>query len=460
MLSKRTVIWLTALAAAIFMAGRAMAQPAHSNLSYPTPHPTYEHGSAPFAVQYPGKDKFVQPFHPVGFEPKMDWFAPAETSTYGRGPRPNIGYFFSYERVFWSLAAPEHAPVGSEINPNIIPPGQQVSIPQFFKNGPSLYNTFINAEGAWGNRWELGYIDTDDYGWLVSVIDHVSQGQYSIDNRPAFFLGDPNGLLDGTIAFTETVSDNTLPVNAGIVPFLFDEVRLENQTYLNGAEVSRFFRARRLHSGAYFELLYGVRWFQLADTLVVEAEGTSGTTSVSYPGQNINGTAVDPVTVSFPTNILDASFWSLRTQNNLIGPQIGMRFFKQRGRWVTSASARFLAAANFQNLHMKTNLGTNTIANQAASNSNFFTDFVGIGSERSRYTTTFSPLGELRVDVAYNVTRAVGLKVGYTGMVVGNVSRASTSIDYNDPNLIGIRDNNFNEIFFVNGINFGFEINR
>lgn len=437
---KRTAIWLLAWSGLLLLAGRALAQPAHSNLSYQVPHPTYENGPAPFSDDTPGPRHPISPFHPVNFEPQFDWFAPAETSGYGRGPRPHIGYFFSYERLFWSLSSPKHAWVGSTngpFNPFIIP--------DFFPNGPSVDNSWIGATGAWGNRWEWGGIDTDDYGWLVSVLDHVSQGQFRSDWSPAIPLGDPNGILDGFVTFL------AVPVNVGQTPYMFQEIRMENQLYLNGVELTRFYRARRLHSGAYFELLYGTRWFQINDTFVATATGNgTSTETISFLG----------VTHTFPTNILDDSIWSNRAMNNLVGPQIGVRFFVQRGRWVTSVSTRFLAAANFQNIHLKTHLGNQTINNQGSINSNYRTDFRGIGSDVHRYLTTFAPLGELRVNVSWQVTRSVGLKVGYTGIVVGNVSRASNTIDYDNVNLIGILPGNNHQIFFANGLNFGVEVNR
>jgi hypothetical protein len=455
MVIKRAAIWLLACSTLVMLSARVMAQPAHSNLNYQTPQPTYENGSAPFSDDNPGPLSNLNPFHPVGFEPQFDWFAPAETSGYGRGPRPHVGYFFSYERLFWSLSAPETAFVGSTTaDPN----DPANFLDSFFPNGPTVDNSWIGANGAWGNRWEVGYVDTDDYGWLVSVIDHVSQGQYRIDNRPAMLLGDPGGILDGRATYVITNSDPavSVTVNIGALPFIFEEIRMENQTYLNGVELTRFYRARRLHSGAYFELLYGARWFQINDTFVVQAEG-NGLRNVTVNGApffNLN-----PATSTFPKNILDASFWSNRVLNNLVGPQIGVRLFRQRGRWVTSLEARFLAAANFQNAHLKTDLGTHTNANQSR-NVNLTTSFHGLGSDVHQYTTTFAPLGELRVNVSWQATRNVGLKVGYTGIVVGNISRASNRIDYDSVNLIGINSTNVNQLFFSNGVNFGVEINR
>ncbi len=309
-------------------------------------------------------------------------------------------------------------------------------VDQFFPDGPGLDNRFIHASGAWGNRWEVGYVDTDDYGWLVSVLDHISQGQYRIDQTPAFYFGDPNFLLTGG-------PSSLLQFE---LPYIFGEFRIKNILQMNGVEISRFYRARRLHSGAYFELIYGARWLQINDTFWVTGDGNgTGREAVDIGGASY----------TFSTNILDASQFSMRALNNLVGPQIGVRFFRERGRWVTSVATRFLAAANFQNLHLKANFGTDTQQNAGS----LPTNFRGLGVDNHVYTTTFSPVGELRVDVAYNVTRSVAVQAGYTGLVVGNISRASNSLNYNAVNLIGISLND-HQIFFANGLNFGITINR
>ncbi|MEX0679105.1 MAG: BBP7 family outer membrane beta-barrel protein [Pirellulales bacterium] len=446
---KRTAIWLLASIAFAGAADRVVAQPAHSNLHYQVPSPTYENGPAAFSDDVPGPRNSLSPFHPVGFEPQFDWFAPAETSGYGRGPRPHIGYFFSYERLFWSLSSPERAPVGSET-------ADPFFLGAFFSNGPTVDNSWIGATGAWGNRWEVGYTDTDDYGWLVSVLDHVSQGQYCIADNPAILFGDPGFLLTGVVSvqIPDTDPAEFIGVLVGL-PYIFSEITMQNLLRLNGVELMRFYRARQLHSGAYFELLYGARWFQIDDAFIVDATGNgtgSETASISIGGP--------ATTYTFPTNILDGSTWTNRVFNNLVGPQIGGRLFVERGRWVTSLEARFLAAANFQNVQLKTNLGDQTIINQGAINSNIATIFRGLGSKTNRYDTTFAPMGELRVNVTWQATRNVGLKIGYTGMVVGNISRASNRINYDDVNLIGISPSRFHQLFFVNGLNFGVEINR
>ena len=96
----RTAAWLLAWCALALVIPAARAQvPANSNLDYQTPNPVYEHGSAPFAESAPQSHRLLNPFHPVGFEPRWDWFGPAETSSYGNGPRTKMGYFFSFEPI-------------------------------------------------------------------------------------------------------------------------------------------------------------------------------------------------------------------------------------------------------------------------------------------------------------------------------------------------------------------------
>ncbi len=83
-----------------------------------------------------------------------------------------------------------------------------------------------------------------------------------------------------------------------------------------------------------------------------------------------------------------------------------------------------------------------------------------IGWVNNSFATTFAPVGEIRLNVAYQVTRSIALKVGYTGLVVGNVTRASNRVDYSQVKLISIAPGGTHQGLFVNGINFGVEVNR
>ena len=487
MVIKRATIWLLALAACLALARPALAQPANSNLQYQAPSPTYENGSAAFADDSPEYGHPFTPFHPVHFEPDFEMFAPAETSGYGNGPRAKVGYFGSVERVFWSISKPSTASIGSPTAQGFAP-GPSGLVDQF--NSNSADTGFLLANGAWGNRWELGYMDTDNYGWMVGILDHVSQAQYHVFNGAQVLFNDPGQLLSGFVPTLDPVTGvfvdrdinnnhifgrdgqdigvaNPNPPPATIflgnptVPAPVDTGDLvhqvpnfiwliaKNVTQINGTEVMRMYRAPRLHNGGFFELLYGARWLQVNDTFLVEGIG----------------------------GLLDNSIWSTRAQNNMVGPQIGARFWRQRGRWITSFEARFMAAANFQAVHQQAEIATliqnnPAVTQQGATSATGTSASLGsgilfpvnllspLGSINNSFATTFAPVGEIRLNVAYQVTRAVALKVGYTGIAVGNITRASNRVDYSTVKLINIAPGGIHQSLFINGINMGVEINR
>ena len=297
-------------------------------------------------------------------------------------------------------------------------------------------------------------MDNDNYGWEVSILDHICQGQFQVVDSPQITFGDPLGLLE---AFVTVPMPNTNPqqfqtFDLGQLPATFRELEMKSITTLNGVEAMRQYRAPRLHNGGYFEVSYGARFFQIDDAFSVKGFG-------NFFGQLV-GTALG-TGFTFPLNIMDQSTWGTRVQDNLVGAQIGLRWFRQQGHWLTSVEGRFMAAANFENVSQVTSLGTRANLNIRTNQSSNATElFSGLGTKTHENSTVFSPMGELRLNVSYVVTSNVNLKVGYNGLVVGNVSRASDRVDYNSPNLVGISPKSNNEIFFVNGLSFGVEVNR
>jgi hypothetical protein len=443
MLSRRTATRLFAGVIAVLLATRAaLAQvPANSNLDYPSPSQAWEDNNAPFSDANPGKIGNLWPWKPGHVGSYAQPFAPAQTSAYGNGPRPNIGWFFSYERLYWSINKPETAVLGSE---TAAAPVSNVYIPIDVPAYNSVDTSKFTANGAWGNRWEVGYVDNNNTGWMVSVLDHVQQSQYHIDNAVQMQFTDPGNLLLGSVLIDGFLFD------IGKMATIFSEVQQQNITTLNGVDASRIYRAPRLHNGGYFEVLYGPRWFQIYDAYIVNA--FNGLQSGILDRGNVEG------------NPLADSNWSSVIQNNLVGGEIGLRWFKQTGRFITSVDGRFFAAANFQNMKLKTRLGTENARHVQENNDSegvlVARQFLGLGTDQGSFITTFAPMGELRVNASYAVTAKVSLKVGYTGMVAGGIGRASNRLDYDQTKLITISDSNEHQIFFVNGLNFGVEVNR
>src|SRR5690242_13715556 len=63
----------------------------------------WAYGNAPYSNAYPDEHRAFEPFAPVGFIQKLQPFAPVDVSDYGNGPRARRGFFFSYERLDWSI---------------------------------------------------------------------------------------------------------------------------------------------------------------------------------------------------------------------------------------------------------------------------------------------------------------------------------------------------------------------
>ena len=153
-----------------------------------------------------------------------------------------------------------------------------------------------------------------------------------------------------------------------------------------------------------------------------------------------------------------------RWDNNIVGPQIGGRWFNQRGRWLWTVEGRFLAGFNFANANLKYNYGggpgpdgiIDPYFDQPGRNNPFI---VPVQSRSALEENLFSPTGELRVQATYVLTRSFSVKAGYNAIVIGNVQRASNKIDYSLPH-IRFFDEEKGETTFINGLNIGVEFNR
>ena len=198
------------------------------------------------------------------------------------------------------------------------------------------------------------------------------------------------------------------------------------------------YRLPRLHHGGIMELIYGVRFLQLQDKFL------------SQPRERL---PVIPL-ISIPWRIHSSI---CRVQNNIVGPQIGLRYAHQRGRWILTSEGRVFTAANFQNSRQDSVLATELPDRTADSEvrgqpANLTSYGARVWSSRE----TFTPGVELRIGTSYMITRAFALKVGYTAMYLGGIARAANRIDYSLP-TIGIIDGNNHQNVFINGVSVGFE---
>ena len=337
-----------------------------------------------------------------------------------------------------------------------------------------------------GNRWEFGWMD-GHWGWMASILDGVDMGDtyfYGFDDKRLDQLAAAQGTdgIDGFNSNQIVVIDGQPTVIAPIAPtpgeqavlavdglltvqvlfedpfdllvgFIdgngggiaddinndlnldendmlrlaptFDDVRVRHAANLQGVELISIRRKKPTYRGMGAEVYLGVRYLELKDTMDFLGRG---------------GILAD-------TSILT------RANNRIIGPQFGFRLTKPKGRWNFTVQGRALFGANFLNIRQDGVIADHLTPGPAG------VPFALAPSDFSNSLNDekFSPVGELRAEAAMLLTRAIKLKVGWNGLVIGGATRATNATRWRLPNM-GII--NSDEEVFIQGVNAGFEINR
>jgi hypothetical protein len=456
-------------------------------------------GSTTSALAQPGQSPVAPevfapghwtPFAPVNHEPDWRWFAPVDLSEYGCDrPDANEGFFFQYDRLIWAFTRPKKTDIGSEAAERVLVLPIASDEPP---NGTSIVyindadTKFIETEWVWGNRFEMGYV-VDDHGWLFSGSHVHTHDRILAANDAQIVFNDPLGVTFGFVdlngdfydddlnsndTFGRPIDKNgdgaaenvNLPPITGIPnsfgatdfedqtfhPVRFEQLDVANKTTMFSLELMKIWRLPRMHYGGTWEWLGGVRYLNMTDQFDL-----------------IGQESTDPAAPQAIGNIFDVLTVNSLINNHIVGPQIGARWARTRGRWTVSAEGRFTAGVNFQQACVEGSYATNEPNDFRQ---NFATGVPAIVEaslpnlkarwfDETEMDSEFAPMGELRFETQFLVTRYISLRMGYEGLVAGGTGRASRRIDWSLP-TIGVLDGRKNEAFIVNGFNFGFEINR
>lgn len=164
-----------------------------------------------------------------------------------------------------------------------------------------------------------------------------------------------------------------------------------------------------------------------------------------------------------PGSLFQVGDWETYTSNNLVGPEFGMMFEGHRGRWSWQVGGKFTAGFNWQNNiykgsnfaeatsadYLRTNFaggGLTTInvtqglvggatatvvevPNSPLINQIFPTGQINT-TNAAEHRFVFSPIGEWRFGGQFKVSQAISLNVGYTGMWLSQIARASSNTGY------------------------------
>jgi hypothetical protein len=395
----------------------------------------------------------------------MQLFAPADVSTFGGRQEPNEGYFFQFDVLYWNISRPNVTPIGYPDLTRKVYYGPTEQESRIQRN--TLFTSDFKSGFSVGNRFEFGRIQ-DGNGWLASIWQLRDQElDYYYGQADIVFNDIPFGsgqkLLQGAVG---TGTDGFAVIKD--LPVTLYNVTLSHSVDTWGGELMYIHRFLTRHEGGTFEFFAGARYLEFNDTFrVLTGSPASSPTSNPTPGTTSSlPSSVTPTVTSF----LSDSMWQTSAQNHILGPQVGLRWFKQQGRWTLASESKLMAGFNMQNIYENVTLGPNLNPGNTSTtpipNTPLWQPVV-MGPSSPTYDTftcEFSPAVELRLDAKYQITRYLNFRVGWTGFWTGGIARGDAVIDYtvngNTGKMMGIDLSRNTENLFINGINLGFDFNR
>ncbi|MCR5162684.1 MAG: BBP7 family outer membrane beta-barrel protein [Thermoguttaceae bacterium] len=349
---------------------------------------------------------------------------------------------------------------------------------------------FMNGHNGWecqvftiggnnnysGQNVQVGFNDTitapDGYGnnYLKGIILNTSAKDTWHDchteSRFAYQVGGDDD-DDGEIVQTQDLYVDRMLVQ-------FNDAEMWDHIDTWGVELNYLHRAHATRIGM-FELGLGVRYMKWNEEFGFwgGSNGSSG-----------NGEIYTP-------NFLDDTSIKTEADNNLVGPQLGLRWSRNTGRFGMEILAKFTAAYNAQKITNSCILGSNGYVNgmwgpnsMYASTNNSTSDSdndlniksvyyyapnvgaSGISGYAHQTYGTFTPVAELGIKFKFDLTSKINLSLGWSGIYAGNIARPGGMTDYSLDNttggsVLGInQDGDHKKNVFMHGFTFGITLNR
>ena len=397
-------------------------------------------------------------------------FAPADVSTFGGDQEPNEGYFFQFDGLFWSICAPRTVPIGAPGLTRLVyygpftfttpfPPPSTILPPIKYQDQRVETNTLdtgdLKSAFSPGTRFEFGHIE-DNNGWLASIYRVQPLEQDFLYQSADVVFKDPpqgplgQGLLTGPVPLDPASYSSGGTVIQVPLPVTLYNLAVSDTVDTWSVELMYLHRFRTCHAGGTLEFFGGVRYVEFNDSFNVQA------------GPDPGGHVVP--------SFLQNSFWFTSAENHIVGPQVGLRWFKKAGRWMFSTESRFMAGLNMQSFHQDVSIGPNlnpggTSGSPPTTGSMIYTPSTleAASATHDAYLQTFTPVAELRLEGRYEITRTISFHAGWTGYWMDNIARANGVIDYNIQNPVmgfDFSTGNNKQNVLMNGLTMGFDINR
>lgn len=400
-------------------------------------------------VSLPTRAQDYQPLtNTEDFDFQSDWFKPLYKEDFYDGRQPNTGFFFAYDRAYMSVSR-KHTAIDNllyEIRPFSTNPLQGGPV-----SGTLTAENSTDYVGDWtyGNRFELGYMQENNKGWLFNA--------WKLNN-PNVMRHEDNTRRNETV--TTRNADGTTTTTTNIVraaDFALDPI---GDTFLTlnafnfySFDLSRTWRLKPLHNGMVLEPLFGAKYVRIRD----HSDRADYVQDITNPLRTnpLGGAATDVSIVG--VDDIDAYVRELvYTDNDMFGGQFGLRSYLRRGRWLISSDVRGFTMNNWQSRERNVTAEENVepvlhTFDDAGKLTSFTRPRPSTAVDFKNDTfydqhSTFVYGGELRLEGTFELTQYVSVRGGMNLLVFGDgVGRGVTGTD---------------EAFTAGGVTAGFTINR
>jgi hypothetical protein len=316
---------------------------------------------------------FGQVYHPFAepleFNPDWQFFAPVDVDSLMELPsrkRANTGWFGTYDRTYMWVSR------------------------------PNVEQSKADGDFTSGNRYDLGFMTDDRSGWLFSmrhiggpnVYQNIYQERINRDNT------NDTGAQPNTV---NPFIDQNDPQYRTRVYILGDSL---NVAGMSNFEINKTWRREPYRYGGIIEPMMGLRYTSFNDHALNQSYNRS-VNLISVPGTVGTSTLVESL-ISNETTI----------RNQMVGGQLGFRYFNYYKRWTLSSELRTFGLQNFQQRSYVQRTATTEYDGIALNSNVVATDYsTGTGfvqSSNSEFVVGF----EARAEAAYQVTKYFNIRGG------------------------------------------------
>jgi hypothetical protein len=360
----------------------------------------------------------------------MQLFATDVPTSYGGGVRPSEGLFIVFDGLYWTVQASKQATFGAEP-----PAGAAVWVGA----GPTLeptvtqqssFNTsFMQTSWTGGQRYEIGFVSGHE-GWEVGYFHLTTVNTEETRPDVMMFVNDEKW---GAGQFTHLDGHTT---GDGVQELLvkFDRATLGTEAHIWGIESNYIYRHHPTHLGCLCDWYFGARYIEFNEDFTADAIG----------------------------GVLSELHFTNTALNHIVGPQIGLRIFRQHtNRWSFSAEGRFLAGINEQNIRLDGVVATDESAVGFPRGTFQPVALQGLQFDQRANLVEFTPVVDFRLQAKYQITRLINARIGYNAMWLNNIARPTNMVNYTlgETSTFGIVTGNNKQSVFMNGLNAGIDFN-